>query len=165
VLERIVEQQLPQLPGTDAVVDQAHEPVESGDHGQDLGLVERRRDAVEQRQRELGVLPRVGGHTVLAHPPRLFAANGRGHQPVDHDPARDQQRRFPAQVEGIAPRLAAQRIGPGERHADGPRRFGRHARIGEVLEECGLPSGCPPVAPGVVGEEFRRRRQPGGVET
>jgi hypothetical protein len=161
--ERAVEQQLPQLLRAGAVAGQLHEPVEPRDHGEDLALLFHRGHAVEQGQRELGVLPGVGGHPVLAHPARLLAADRGGHQLVHQNAPRDQQRRFPPEVEGIAPRLAAQRVGSGERHPHHARRLGNHAAVGEVLQERRLPPRRPAIAAGVVGEKFGGRQQHAAV--
>ncbi len=108
VRQRIVEETVPQFLRAQPRVDQLQEIIEPRRHRHHLGQRGGRVHPVEQGKRQLAVLPRIGRHPILAHPACLFAPDRRRHQIIGDDPPRDNQRRLPPQVKGIAARLPPQ---------------------------------------------------------
>lgn len=151
--QRALEKSVPQGRAADAAIDQLDKPVKARRNRQHFGQARRRIDPVEQRERQARILAVIGGDALVAHPARLFALDGGGHQLVDDDAPRDDQRRFPAQAERIAARGAAQRIGPGQRHAHRARRIGDHAMIGQMRQKSRLPPRRPAVGAQFVAQE------------
>jgi hypothetical protein len=153
VRQGVVKKCVPQLLRVKTGVDHVQEMVEPRRHRQHFGQRCGRIDAFEQRHRQFRILPDVGGDTVFAHPARFLALDRRRHQPVGHDPPRDNQRRFPAEVEGIAPRLAPQRIAAADMLADAARRVLDNAVVGEMRKERRLPPRAPAIGAGFVAQE------------
>ncbi|MBK9003674.1 MAG: hypothetical protein IPM67_09455 [Sphingomonadales bacterium] len=148
----IVEEEIPKCFAARLFLKKLHEPVETGGDRHHLGQRGCRIDPVEQGERQPGVLPRIGGHTLFAHPARFLALDRGGHQPVGNHPSRYDQRGLPPQIEGIAPRRAPQRIAATLRHADTTRRILNHAMIGEMRKKSRLPPRAPAIGAGFVAE-------------
>jgi hypothetical protein len=159
----VVKERVPQLLRVKAGVDHVQEMVEPRRHRQHLGQRGRRIDSFEQCHRQFRVLPDVGGDTILAHPARFLALDGRRHQPVGDDAPRNDQRRFPAQVEGIAARLAPQRIAAADMLAHTPRGILDDAVVGEMCKERRLPPRAPAVSTAFVAQEGSGREPRVGV--
>ena len=90
----LVKEQFPQLGSIQPFVDHLQKAVKTHRHRDYLWLGKRRIDAVEQRERELGILPRIGGDAILTHPACFLPLDRGGHQPVGYHPPRDDQRRL-----------------------------------------------------------------------
>ena len=148
----IFEKQLPQAFGRHAVTHQLQKPVKSSRHRHHFGQRCCRVDPVEQRERQLRVLADIGGNAVFAHPARLLALDRRRHQIVGHHPRRDDERRFPPQIESEAARFTAKRIAPGPRHPDAARGIGDDAVVREMRQKSRLPPRAPAIGAAFVAE-------------
>lgn len=155
----IVEEYVPQFCRARALVDQLQEPVEPRGDRHHFGQRHCRIDAVEQGERELGVLAGIGRYAVFTYPARFLAPDGSGHQIVRHNPPCDQQRGFPAQTERIAPRRPPERIAATQRHTDRARGIRHHAMIGQMRQKRRLPPRRPAIGAGIIAQ-IGRRRQP-----
>jgi hypothetical protein len=153
VRQRAVEKGVPQPGAAGAAIDQFDVPVKAGRDRQHFGQRRRRIYAVEQRERQARILAVIGGDALFAHPARLFALDRGGHQLIDDDAPRDDQRRFPAQTERMPARAAPQRIGPGKRHANAARRIGDDTMIGQMRQKRRLPPGGPAIGAQFVAQE------------
>jgi hypothetical protein len=110
VRQGIVEEEIPKCFAARPFLKKLHEPVETGGDRHHLGQRGCRIDPVEQGERQPRVLARIGGDTIFAHPAGFLAPDRGSHQPVGNHPPRDDQRRLPTQIEGIAARRAPQGI-------------------------------------------------------
>jgi hypothetical protein len=158
--EGVVEEHLPELFCAHPIIDEMQKPVEPSRDRHHFGQRRRRIDPVEQRHRQLRVLPDIGGNAVLTHPARLLALDCGRHQIVGHNPPRDDQSRFPAEVERISARRAAKRIAAADMLSDAARGILDHAMIGKMRKERRLPPRAPAIGAGFVAQE-RRSGQPG----
>ncbi len=127
-------------------------PVKARRHRHHFGQGGRRIDAVEQREREFRILPRVGGDAILAHPARFLALDRGGHQPVGYHPPRDNEGGLPPQIEGIAARGAAQGIATPDAHPDTARRILDQAIVGEMRQKRRLPPRAPAIGAAFIAE-------------
>ncbi|MBK7162623.1 MAG: hypothetical protein IPH79_09060 [Sphingomonadales bacterium] len=148
----IIEEQIPQLFGARAFVDQLQIPVKAGRHRHHFGQGGRRIDAVEKREREFRILPRVGGDALFAHPARFLTLDRGGHQPVGNHPPRDDEGGLPSQVEGIATRCAAQRIAARYAHPHTARCILDQPIVGEMRQKRRLPPRAPAIGAAFVAE-------------
>lgn len=148
-----VEEIIPQFLPANAVIDHLQETVEPRRHRQHFGERCCRIDAVEQRHRQFRVLADVGGNAILAHPARLFALDRRRHQIVGHDPPRNNQRRFPAEVKGIAARLTPKRIAAADMLAHAARGVLDNAVIRQMRQKSRLPPRAPAIGAAFIAQE------------
>ncbi|WP_374613334.1 hypothetical protein [Sphingorhabdus sp.] len=148
----LVKEQLPQLRAVQPFVDHLQKAVKSHRHRDYLWLGKRRIDAVEQRERELCILPRIGGDAILTHPACFLPLDCGGHQPVGYHPSCDDKRCLPPQAECIAACGAAQRIAATDTHPHRSRGILDKAIVGQMRKERRLPPRAPPVGAAFIAQ-------------
>ena len=122
-------------------------------------LIERGRgiDTVEQGQSGARVETGVGGFALLARPDGRFAFDRSRHQLISHTAAREEQGRFPAEIEAISARAAAQRISRRERLPHRRCCLCHDAMIRQMRQKRRAPPGRPAIGTTIITQPHRRR--------